>query len=337
MTHGYSTLLDRPAEEGARLLALMYLEAARVARAGLTGSADPEALHDYRVALRRLRSCFRSYRPELRSTVTRKSRRRLDRIARATNQSRDLEVHLAWLATEAATADEAERPGIEWLTGRLRDSQRRERDAMLALDERLFPSLYERLGDQLQYYRLTVRLDQPEEPPTTAAVAVRHLGRAARRLDERLGRIVAETGEREIHRARIAAKHLRYLLEPFAASLPGAEAVIQRLKGLQDAFGDVHDAHVFLPTLRTAQADTERELRADLGPGLRSLVRSLRARALEAFGFASREWLDPAWRASFFTEVRAAARPLLSHEVPVEPAYDHLDLSRAPEVVVTGS
>jgi len=305
------TVVDLPASEGARRLALTHLEAARAARARVAGSADPEALHDYRVALRRLRSCFRSYRPELRSTVSRQNRRRLDRIARATNRSRDLEVHLDWLAAQAAAADEPERPGIEWLSARLGDAQRRERAAMLALDHRMFPSLYERLSRQLQHYRLTVRLDQPEEPPTTATVAARHLERAARRLDERLRRIEDETGETEIHRARIAAKHLRYLLEPFVAGLPGAGALIERLKGLQDGFGDVHDAHVFLPALRTAQADTERDLRADLGPGLRSLARSLRARALEAFGSASREWLDPRLRAAFFEEVRAASQALL--------------------------
>jgi CHAD domain-containing protein/CYTH domain-containing protein len=307
------TLVDLPASEGARRLALAHLETARDARSRVATSADPEALHDYRVALRRLRSCLRSYRPELRSTVTRKSRRRLDRLARATNQSRDLEVHLGWLTAQAAAAEELERPGIEWLTARLEEGQRREREAMLALDKRLFPSLSERLSSQLQHYPLTVRLDQPEEPPTTATVAAQHLTSAAERLERRLGLIQGETGETEIHRARIAAKHLRYLLEPFAADLPGGDAVIERLKRLQDGFGDVHDAHVFLPTLRTAQADTERDLRADLGPGLRGLARSLRARALEAFGRASREWLDPALRATFFAEVRAAAQALGSH------------------------
>jgi CHAD domain-containing protein/CYTH domain-containing protein len=310
------TLVDLPASEGARRLALTHLEAARAARTRVATSVDPEALHDYRVALRRLRSCFRSYRPELRSTVTRKSRRRLDRIARATNRSRDLEVHLDWLVAQAAAAEEPERPGIEWLTAQFEQAQSREREAMLALDERLFSSLYQRLSRQLRHYPLTVRLDQPEEPPTTATVAAQHLERAARLLDERLRLVQGETGEMEIHRARIAAKHLRYLLEPFAGSLPGGDTLVERLKGLQDAFGDVHDAHVFLPALRTAQADTERDLRMDLGPGLRSLARSLRARALEAFGIASKEWLDPAWRASYFEEVRAAGQALVRRPRP---------------------
>ena len=100
------TLVDLPAGEGARRIALLHLETARAARCQVATSGNPEALHDYRVALRRLRSCLRSFRRELRSTVTRKSRRRLDRLARATNQSRDLEVHLEWLAAQEATAGE---------------------------------------------------------------------------------------------------------------------------------------------------------------------------------------------------------------------------------------
>jgi CHAD domain-containing protein/CYTH domain-containing protein len=307
MTH--STLPDRPVQEGTRQLALTHLEAARAARAGVADSADPEALHHYRVALRRLRSCLRLYRRELRSTVTRKSRRRLDRLARATNQSRDLEVHLAWLATQEEVAGEAERPGVAWLTARLTETQRRAREEMLALDERLFPTVHVRLRRQLARYRTTVRLDTDEEQPTLATGAARHAGAAARRLERRLRGIEDESSEAEIHRARIAAKHLRYLLEPFAELLPAGDAIIGRLKSLQDAFGDVHDAHVFLPELAAALHETERDRRPELAPGLRRLADSLRARGSEAFGAAAREWLAPG-RRLFFDDVRAARRAL---------------------------
>src|SRR6185437_7228777 len=57
------------------------------------------------------------------------------------------------------------------------------------------------------------------------------------------------------HRARVAAKHLRYLLEPFAPAVSGGETTVDRLKALQDGFGDVHDAHVFGTELREALAE----------------------------------------------------------------------------------
>jgi CHAD domain-containing protein len=305
-----AAILDLPAKEGARRLALTHLETARAARAGVASAGDPEALHDYRVALRRLRSCLRSYQGQVRSTVSRKSRRRLDRLARSTNQSRDLEVHLAWLAERAATAGAAERPGIAWLTGRLEEAQRRARVEMLALDERLFPTVHDRLRRQLLRYPIMVHLGPHTGPRTTADATARHIDRAALRLERRLQRIEDEADEHAIHRARIAAKHLRYLLEPFAATLPGGGAIIDRLKALQDAFGDVHDSHVFLPQLHEARREAERGRRGELVPGLRSLAESLQIRASTAFGTAAQQWLEAGPRTWFFEEVSTARRDL---------------------------
>ena len=54
----HAALLPRPPEEGARRLALSYLDQAARARPRLADPADAEALHDFRVGLRRLRSCL---------------------------------------------------------------------------------------------------------------------------------------------------------------------------------------------------------------------------------------------------------------------------------------
>ena len=299
----------QPAEEGARRLALTHLEAARVARGRLTTPTDAEALHDYRVALRRLRSCLRSYRRELRSTVTRKSLRRLRRLARATNRSRDLEVHTGWIADQAPTAGGGEQPGIAWLTARLEAARTRARDEMLKKDEHLFSTLYPTLHRQLSRYRATIHLDPTRERRTLSEATSRHVRAAARRLKQRLQHIRNGTAEEEIHRARIAAKHLRYLLEPFAAGLPGGEEMVERLKSLQDALGDAHDALVFLPELTDALWEAENVRPAELGPGLRALADALRNRGSRAFDSAAREWLVPG-RQAFFDALRSARQTL---------------------------
>jgi CHAD domain-containing protein len=303
------TVLAQPADEGARLLALQHLKAARAARTRLATPGDLEALHDYRVALRRLRSGLRSYRRELRASLTRKSRRRLERLARATNQSRDLEAHLAWLSEEAAAAGPAERPGIAWLIARLEGTQRRARPEMLAIEQRLFPVVHDRLRRQLSRYGSPARLDSRGGRRTTAEATARRVAEAARRLERRLRRIETAADEAAIHRARISAKHLRYLLDPFVAVIPGGDVIVSRLRALQDVFGDVHDAHVFRPELATALAEAERQRQADLLPGIRSLIVSLGARGEAAFAIAAREWLVPARRA-FFEELRAESRLL---------------------------
>jgi CHAD domain-containing protein/CYTH domain-containing protein len=297
-----SALPGLPVEEGARRLALIHLEAANAARTRMADDFDSEALHDYRVALRRLRSCLRAYRKHVRSTVTRKTLRRLRRLARGTSQSRDLEVHLAWLGEQLAGAQDAHRAGISWMIERLQVTRRHARKEMGALDGSLFPKVHDRLLDQLSVFRATVRLDADPVSRSTAVLTAGQVRAASERLARRLRWIFGYASGAEIHRARIAAKRLRYLLEPFAAAVPGAESVIERLKALQDAFGDVHDAHLFMAELREARLEAGRER----GPGLTALIQSLQARGTQAFDSASAAWLRNRGE-PFFRQVEAVA------------------------------
>jgi CHAD domain-containing protein/CYTH domain-containing protein len=294
--------------EGARRLALGHLEDAGVMRSRLVGASDTDALHDYRVALRRLRSCLRAYRGAVRSTVTRKTVRRLRRLARATNRSRDLEVHLGWLAEQTGRVGATEKPGVAWMIERLDTERHRARERMLDLDERLFPALRARLVPQLTRFRATIRLDDGSRRRSTAAVTAQRVRADAARLKKRLRRIQGYSSGDAIHRARIGAKHLRYLIDPFAELVPGGPGVIERLKALQDGFGDVHDAHVFASELEAALPKAERAAAGGslLVPGLEALTTSLRARGQQAYRQTADDWLGDASDA-FFGLVAALA------------------------------
>jgi CHAD domain-containing protein/CYTH domain-containing protein len=287
-------------DEGARRLALAHLGDATAARVRITGASDPEALHDYRVALRRLRSGLEAYQPTFHSPVSRKSLRRLRRLARGTNRSRDLEVHLAWLAQQSDHAGEHERPGISWTVARLTTAKREAWGEMEHLDERLFPRLHVDLLAELTEFRATMSADGTRRR-STAAVTGSLIGEAAERLKRRLLEIHGYSSERGIHRARIAAKHLRYLLEPFAPAVPDGDAVVERLKALQSGFGDVHDAHVFLAELRrmAPEADGASSGGANLLPGVEALMVSLEARGRHAFEETARGWLHGAGQPCF--------------------------------------
>src|SRR4051794_1842066 len=91
------SLLERPATDVSRLIAGDLLERASTAARRLDKD-DPEALHDFRVALRRLRTHQKAYQDVLGRAATKKLRKRLKKIARATNASRDVEVGREWLA-----------------------------------------------------------------------------------------------------------------------------------------------------------------------------------------------------------------------------------------------
>jgi CHAD domain-containing protein/CYTH domain-containing protein len=298
-------------DEGARRLALAHLDDATSARDRLTRAADPEALHDYRVALRRLRSCVRAYRKELRSSVNRKTSRRLRRLAQVTNRPRDLEVHLAWLDRQLSGAGDVERNGIRWLAERLTAEKQRCWTAMLALDARRFPWIHTRLTSRLQRFRATLELDEISGRRSTAVVTSRRVRSASRRLRRRLDRVQGYADRDDIHRARIAAKRLRYLIEPFATYLPACEPVIARLKELQDGFGDVHDAHVFEGELWAALADARIAASAglELLPGLEALLAALLTRGQRAFELTWSAWVGEA-AAPFFQSVAALAEEL---------------------------
>jgi CHAD domain-containing protein/CYTH domain-containing protein len=284
-------LPDLLVDEGARRLALGYLEDAAAARARVKHAADPEALHDYRVAIRHLRSCIRAYRRELRSSVGGRALRHLRCLAQATNRPRDLEVQLAWLSDRRAEADEADRPGIDLLTARVRTAWQRGFSEAYALDAVLFPLIAARLEARLPRFRATIQLGDPTEGRSTAAVTARLVRRAAARLEDRLARVQVYSDLEPLHRARIAAKRLRYLLEPFSMFLPACEPVVQRLKDLQTGLGDVHDAQVF-----------EAELRAALRPGLQTLFAARELGGRQAFERVRSEWLEGA-AAPFFHSI----------------------------------
>ena len=103
------SLLRERADRSMRLVALSLLADAQKASDGLIRvsrelrdghAGGDDALHDFRVAVRRLRSWIRAFEPSLRDAVSRKQRRRLSEIADATGATRDATVHLAWLREE---------------------------------------------------------------------------------------------------------------------------------------------------------------------------------------------------------------------------------------------
>src|SRR5262245_39952375 len=89
-------LLAMPAPHAVRAVALARLDELRSSYDRFV-DGDEEGLHDLRVALRRLRSWLRAFRPEVNDTLRKKTRRGLRDLADATNAARDAEVGLKWI------------------------------------------------------------------------------------------------------------------------------------------------------------------------------------------------------------------------------------------------
>lgn len=244
-------LLDRPAPEGVRWLALARLQDLIASRQRLDDPDDAKALHDFRVALRRFRSLVRTYRDVLDDSVTRKSRRRLSRLASAAGLSRDSEVRLKWLR-EHVKKGPANTASLEWVEGELdRDRIKGNRQLQRAVD-RNFAPLVEQLQRTLQQFRITTTLGEVPVVSATRDVTAQALHTLAIAVEETREQAHAAGDPELMHRVRIAAKRLRYALEPLvdgkfapARIQQTAGAAITQLKRMQDAFGELHDGLAF--------------------------------------------------------------------------------------------
>jgi CHAD domain-containing protein/CYTH domain-containing protein len=242
-------LLDQTADRGARRLALGFLDDAAAAHARLEQGADDEALHDLRVALRRLRSTVRAYERHLRGSIGKKDERRLRALADATSEARDLEVHAAWMSKHVDGLPHHHRAGAARSLHHLRSEKDKADQDVRREVAKDFGKLRWRLTKQLRFYRVEVDVDQPQGGPRMSAVLSRLVADAAERLERRLRDVRDIDDQDEAHRARIAAKRLRYLVEPFTGELAGAAEIVKRIKRLQDALGEMHDADVLLSRL----------------------------------------------------------------------------------------
>ena len=332
-------LLDLPAEEAARLIALALLDRTAETARRLLDPTDPTALHDFRVATRRLRCCLQAYRPEIDGSVPHRLRRRLARLARATTRSRDAEVHLAWERDQEPALSERQRAGLRWHLERLEARRRRADRRLTRHVARRFSPLEARFRQRLERYRLRIERDPSRRRHEAAAVLGSRIRKFAGDLECRLGAVRTMVDEAPAHRARIAAKRLRYLLEPIRSEVDGVEPLIGKLRELQDALGELRDSRTqraaVLRDLVKAGREHERRLDAavragvaqapavdggdDPRPGLLALAERLEEREAEAFARLRADWLAGAADGVFEAVTRAgkqiANRPACVSEI----------------------
>jgi CHAD domain-containing protein/CYTH domain-containing protein len=302
-------VLDLSAERGARRLALAFLDDAEAAHQRLERGADDEALHDFRVAVRRLRSTVRAYREALEGSAGAGDRRRLSDLADATGAARDLEVHVAWLRKRLDDLPEGERAGAWTLLNAMRGDLAKAEERLRRQVAKDFPRERWRLARRLRFYQVRMDVDAPPGGARLASAFARLAVEHGDELERRLAAVRSIDDQEPAHRARIAAKRLRYLVDPVQAELEDAPDLIRRLKKLQDALGDMHDADVLLARLAhedAPPAHADADAATDGGAGFATLRRLLEDERRARFAAVEEDWLHG--RATgFFAAVRGVA------------------------------
>ena len=237
---------------------------------------DIEALHDMRVAARRLRAALSAFNPYLPSRME-QFRMQLGRVASALGEVRDLDVQLEraeeWedALPERATALE---PVVQLLETRRQAARKR---MLTLLSSRWYELLVARFVATLR--RGAPRTSLIGREPITAT-APDLLERRYGKVEKRGKRITSRTPAADYHLLRIDAKKLRYALE-FVGPVYGKRATdfAARVTALQDVLGDHQDAEVAIEALDN-MATTARRLPPETLLAMGAIAERYRAQAV---------------------------------------------------------
>jgi CHAD domain-containing protein len=237
--------------EEALIAAIGHLLEVMLAQAPLCrADAGPEGVHQMRVALRRLRSVLKAFKPAAHCPSVAAFDDGLKALAQDLGTARDLDVFLRGIGAEASVAMAGERRVAQLL----RAVEGRRAAAYAALRARLegpgFRTLV--LDGMALILQRPWHAAAAASPDQEEALAERLTAFAARLLDKRWHRLCAEgesihhLDEEALHELRLTGKRLRYAAELFAPLWPGkaARRFLKRLSALQEELGLANDAAV---------------------------------------------------------------------------------------------
>lgn len=246
---------------------------------GTSAGRDPEELHDYRVAIRRLRSLLKGAPSADPGGVVRDE---LKWLASLTSPVRDIDVLLIRLTNDAAGFEPAERRAVKVLMRALRSERAGHRRRLnRALASKRYAELLAGISSLAQS-----AVDE------AAAGKVPSLRKPYRKLALAVDDLGEDPPDSQLHTLRIHGKRLRYAAETAkpAAGKPRSKqlsALVKACKELQDVLGEHQDAVVAAARVREL-ADGQDDVTVALVAG--RLVEREHGR-----GAAAREAWPQAW------------------------------------------
>lgn len=239
---------DDPMSEAGRKVMAFYVVRLLEEEENVRNDASGEAIHDMRVATRRLRSALDIFSPFYRKHVTKKLRNDLRRLGKALGAVRDLEVVRKKVDTDAESLGTSIHEGLQPLLDNWHEHLNANRQELLDL---LDSERYAELLDYAVDFVSTPGKDAIETPhaqdPTP--YLLRHVVPALIYQQYEIVRayepFLAGASLDTLHALRIEAKRLRYRLESFEEVLTSdAKRVVEATKALQDHLGELQDTRV---------------------------------------------------------------------------------------------
>ncbi|MCA0873299.1 CHAD domain-containing protein [Seohaeicola saemankumensis] len=236
---------DEPAFQAASDIISAYITVARQNEPGIIADYDTEFLHDYRVALRKIRSVLSLFKGVYGDAETEMLKSEFSELMVPTGRMRDLDVYLLDQDHYFEMLPETLHSGLT----KMFDLFSKERQAGLrAFTRRLRSSGYNK-----KILVLAARFadrDTLDPGPNAKLHATDYacalIWKRYRKVCKIASGIDDQTEDEEVHELRIHCKKLRYLMEFFAPLFPSGEikGLIKPLKRLQDNLGLFNDYSV---------------------------------------------------------------------------------------------
>lgn len=266
----------------------LLITIARATESGIIEDIDSEFLHDYRVAVRKLRSVLQLVKGTYEKEDTRRLKSAFGDYARATNRLRDLDVYLLGEDEYRQQLPVSLREGLDKMFADFR----KERSSVLSSVKRHFKSkAYNKSIETEEAW-----LDKPSEGERSnlpvLKVASKEIYKHYKLIRESGRRINETTPDEEVHELRIECKKLRYLLELFSSLYDSSHIkfITKKLKRLQETLGDFNDFSVQQESLLSylsEHSEIESKTAAAVGGLITTLNESQqKARALVSARFA---------------------------------------------------
>jgi CHAD domain-containing protein len=203
---------------------------------------EPEAVHKFRVAVRRSRALLRSTRGMVDRVWADHLRAELDWLGRSLGSVRDLDVLLFTLRADAEALDADDRAAARRLLSQLSGERERARGEL------------EQVLASGRYLTLLARLEEAAQEPRWAGTEqpVEELAaKEFQRLETAVGALGKHPSDERLHKTRIRAKRARYAAEVAEPAVgKPARRLIRRAQEFQDVTGAHQDAVVAEQKLR---------------------------------------------------------------------------------------
>jgi CHAD domain-containing protein len=232
------------ADRAVRRLLVHLFEMMVVNEDGLRLNLDTEFLHDFRVNVRRTRSCLGQLKSVFDEPVRRRFADEFAWLGKVTGPTRDLDVYQAKLLEYRTEFPAAVQDALVPLGRYLRARWQKEHAELTrALGTKRYATLKREWG---AFLGAEVSRGGRDAGRPIKDVATERVARAYNRVRKSGRRIDNETPATVIHTLRIDCKKLRYLLEFFRSVFDEqlVAVVVRSLKRLQDDLGEFNDLEV---------------------------------------------------------------------------------------------